>query len=51
MFTSSIIAISWISQLQKIVSLSTNEAEYVVVTKASKELIWLQGLLIELGFK
>ncbi|BAT73418.1 hypothetical protein VIGAN_01089700 [Vigna angularis var. angularis] len=38
------------SQIQKIVALSTTEAEYVAVTEASKELIWLQGLLTELGF-
>lgn len=28
--------VSWISQLQKIVALSTIEAEYATVTKASK---------------
>ncbi|CAJ2645710.1 unnamed protein product [Trifolium pratense] len=43
-------AVSWISRIQKIVALSTTEAEYVAVTEASKELIWLQGLLTELGF-
>ena len=32
-------------------TLSTTEAEYVAVTEASTELIWLQGLLAELGFK
>ena len=44
-------AVSWASQLQKIVSLSTTEAEYVAVTEASKEMIWLQGFLEELGKK
>lgn len=39
------------SQIQKIVTLSTTEAEYVAMTEASKEMIWLQGLLTELGFK
>ena len=34
-----------------IFDLSTTEAKYVVVTKANKELIWLQGLLAKLGFK
>ncbi|KAK0589887.1 hypothetical protein LWI29_019705 [Acer saccharum] len=43
-------AISWMSQLQKIVTISTTEAEYVVVTESNKELIWLQSLLTELGF-
>ena len=32
-------AISWTSNLQKIVTLSTTEAEYVVATKAGKEMI------------
>ena len=30
-------AVSWGSQLQKIVALSTTEAEYVAITKASKD--------------
>lgn len=38
------------SRIQKIVALSTTEAEYVAVTEASKDLIWLQGLLTKLGF-
>jgi hypothetical protein len=50
-FTLGATAVSWVSQLQKIVALSTTEAEYVAVTEASKEMIWLQGLLAELGFK
>ncbi|WVZ02641.1 hypothetical protein V8G54_023447 [Vigna mungo] len=43
-------AVSWMSQVQKIVALSTTKAEYVAVTEARKELIWLQGLLTELRF-
>lgn len=31
--------VSWMSRIQNIVALSTIEAEYVVVTEASKELI------------
>jgi len=50
-FTFGSTAISWVSQLQKIVTISTIKAEYVAVTEASKELIWLQGLLTELGFE
>ncbi|KAE8664704.1 hypothetical protein F3Y22_tig00112738pilonHSYRG00095 [Hibiscus syriacus] len=38
-------AMSWFSQLQKIVALSTTEAEYVAVTEASKEMVWLQSFL------
>ena len=30
-------AVSWGSQLQKIVALSTTEAEYVAITKPSKD--------------
>ncbi|KAE8660822.1 putative ribonuclease H protein [Hibiscus syriacus] len=44
-------AVSWISQLQKIIALSTIEAEYVTVTEASKEMVWLQSFLEELGKK
>ncbi|KAL5756464.1 hypothetical protein ACOSQ2_021210 [Xanthoceras sorbifolium] len=44
-------AVSWVSQLQKIVALSTTEAEYVAVMEASKEMVWLQSLLEELGKK
>jgi hypothetical protein len=43
--------VSWISKLKKVVALSTTEAEYVVVTEASKEMIWLQRFMEELGKK
>jgi hypothetical protein len=43
--------ISWISKLQKVFSLSTTEAKYVVSTEASKEMIWLQRFMEELGKK
>ncbi|KAL2231966.1 UNVERIFIED_CONTAM: Retrovirus-related Pol polyprotein from transposon TNT 1-94 [Sesamum indicum] len=42
-------AVSWVSKLQKVVTLSTTEAEYAAVTEAAKELIWLQHFLGELG--
>ena len=41
--------ISWKSMLQSVVALSTTEAEYIAVTKAIKEEMWLQGILGELG--
>jgi hypothetical protein len=41
--------VSWISKLQKVVALSTTEAEYVATTEASKEMIWLQRFMEELG--
>ena len=43
--------VSWISRLQKVNALSTTEAEYVAATEASKEMIWLQCFLEELGQK
>ncbi len=32
-------------------ALNTTEAEFIVVTEASKELLWLKRLACELGFK
>ena len=43
--------ISWASNLQKIVTLSTIEAEYVAATETGKEMIWLHGFLDDLGKK
>ena len=40
--------ICWKTQLQPVVALSTTEAEFMAVTEAIKEGIWLQGLLKEL---
>ena len=50
-FTLGGIAISWVSNLQKIVTLSTTEAEYVAATETGKGVIWLHGFLDELGKK
>ena len=44
-------AISWVSNLQKIVVLSTTEVEYIAATKARKEMIWLHSFLDELDKK
>ena len=43
--------ISWASNLQKIVTLSTTKTEYVAEIEAGKEMIWLHGFLDELGKK
>ena len=44
-------AVSWVSKIQSVVALSTTKTEYVVATEASKEIIWLQRFLDELGKK
>ncbi|GJR28418.1 hypothetical protein Tco_1104650 [Tanacetum coccineum] len=41
--------VSWKTTLQHVVALSTTEAEYMALTEAVKEAIWLRGLLEELG--
>ena len=43
--------ISWISKLQKVVALSTTETKYNSTTMVSKEMIWLQRFMGELGKK
>jgi hypothetical protein len=48
LFTLNDTAISWRSKLQDTVALSTVEAEYIAITEAAKESIWLQGLLQEI---
>jgi hypothetical protein len=42
--------ISWYAHTQPVVALSTAEAEYIAVTDAAKEVIWLKLLLSELGY-
>nr|KYP35161.1 Retrovirus-related Pol polyprotein from transposon TNT 1-94 [Cajanus cajan] len=43
--------VSWMSQLQKSLALSTIEVEYMAISEASKEMIWLKNFLEELGKK
>lgn len=43
------VAISWHSALQSVVALSTTEAEYMVMTEAVKEGIWLKAIIKEFG--
>ena len=44
-------AISWQSKLQKSVSLSTTEAEYIATIEAGKEMLWMKRFLQELDLK
>ena len=44
-------AVSWKSQLQKCVALSTTEAEFIALSEAGKELKWLKCLFQGLGLK
>jgi len=44
-------AVSWQSKLQKCVALSTTEVEYIAITKAAKELLWMKKFLQELGLQ
>ena len=44
-------AVSWQSKLQKCVALSTTEAEYIAVTEAGKEMLWMKRFLQELDLK
>ncbi|XP_062086067.1 secreted RxLR effector protein 161-like [Humulus lupulus] len=40
--------ISWKSQLQLVVALSTTEAEFMATTEAFKEVFWINGILKEI---
>lgn len=42
-------AVTWSSQRQKMVTLSTTEAEYVAACAAAKESVWLRKLLSDIG--
>jgi hypothetical protein len=42
--------LSWHSKKQQVVALSSTEAEYVAAATATKELVWLQTLLSEIGY-
>ena len=43
--------ICWKSTLQDVFALSITQAEYMAMTEAGKEAIWLSGLINEFGFK
>ena len=41
-------AVSWHAKHQEIIALSTTEAEYMAITHAAKEAIWLCSLILQL---
>lgn len=41
-------ALSWSAKKQPIVTLSTAEAEYVAITHASRELVWIRNLISDI---
>ena len=42
-------AIAWQSRIQKCVSLSITEAEFITATESYKEILWTKRFLVELG--
>jgi hypothetical protein len=42
------LAISWLSKLQKVVAISSAEAEYIALKEATKESLYLQNFINEL---
>ncbi len=42
-------AVSWLSQRQPVVALSSTEAEYVALSSSAQQAIWLRRLLADLG--
>ena len=43
--------VSWRSILQPITTLSTTKVEYIGITKATKEALWLRRLVAKMGVK
>lgn len=43
--------VTWSSQRQKLVSMSTAESEYIAAASAAKEAVWLRNLLDDIGYR
>ena len=41
--------VSWMSKKQRVVALSTTEAEYLAGTEATKEAVWIRSFLQTIG--
>lgn len=42
-------SVTWASQRQRLVTLSTTEGKYIVATIAAKEAVWLRKLMNDIG--
>ena len=51
LFTLDTCLISWQSQKQSIVALSSTEVEYIAGATATKEILWLQTIIKEIGYQ
>ena len=43
--------VSWRSKLQRLIAMSSTEAEFQALTSATEEVSWIRGFLEELGYK
>ena len=50
MFITNNVSISWESRKQRTVALSTTEAEYMALSDAAKEAVYLRALLNKIGY-
>lgn len=51
MFKLNVGSISWSTKKQPTVALSSAEAEYIALTSAAKQTVYLRGLILEMDFK
>ena len=42
--------VCWVSRKQKTIALSSTEAEYMSMSDASRQIMWVQNLFLEIGF-
>ncbi len=44
-------AVSWLAQRQPVVALSSTEAEYIALSSAAQQVVWLRRLLYDIGME